>query len=203
MLSLVVILVVEDSAGLDMEGALVGLTALLGGLMLLASWLLGPVRYRAPVTTLGLRLPDTRNLVGWTAATLAGIVAFNFLFVWIVQWAGWEGLLPPPLPPGLGLEWPQVLVTALLVALWSPFAEEVFFRGFTFGGLEGSWGFPGAGVVSSALFALAHGTLGVMIPAFVSGMLLAWLYFKSRSIWPCIFVHAAQNGLALAAASGS
>ena len=35
--------------------------------------------------------------------------------------------------------------------------------------------------------------VGVLIPAFVSGLLLSWLYVKTRSIVPPIIAHAAQN----------
>jgi membrane protease YdiL (CAAX protease family) len=52
-------------------------------------------------------------------------------------------------------------------------------------------------VVSSALFAAAHLSVGAAVPAFVSGMLLAWLYLRTRSIWPPVTAHALQNFIAV------
>jgi membrane protease YdiL (CAAX protease family) len=37
-----------------------------------------------------------------------------------------------------------------------------------------------------------------VIPLFVTGLLLSWLYLRTGSIWPPFAAHAAQNLLALA-----
>jgi hypothetical protein len=80
-----------------------------------------------------------------------------------------------------------------------PLAEETFFRGFLLGSLAPRLGGAGAAVVSSLLFALAHLTPGVMVPIFILGLLLSWLYLKTRSIVPGLIAHSAQNALALLA----
>ena len=40
--------------------------------------------------------------------------------------------------------------------------------------------------------------VGVLVPAFVSGLILSWLYLKTGSIVPPVIAHAAQNLLVLA-----
>jgi hypothetical protein len=36
-----------------------------------------------------------------------------------------------------------------------------------------------------------------LVPIFLLGLMLAWLYHKTKSIWPCIIVHAAYNSIAV------
>lgn len=83
-------------------------------------------------------------------------------------------------------------VTAVIVA---PFAEETFFRGFMFQGIRKRIGFAWAAIISAALFALAHLSTESMIPIFLLGLMLAWLYHTTKSVWPCIIVHAAYNSI--------
>ena len=74
----------------------------------------------------------------------------------------------------------------------------MFFRGFLLPVFVGRWGFMwGAGFVS-LVFGMSHGALGLLVPAFVTGMLLAWLYRRTGSLWNCCLAHGAQNALAFA-----
>ena len=84
--------------------------------------------------------------------------------------------------------------------MWTPLAEETFFRGFLFAGLAAKFG-VGVGVVaSSAIFALSHASVGLFIPIMVAGALFAWIYHKSDSLWIPALAHASQNLLAWLAA---
>jgi len=78
-------------------------------------------------------------------------------------------------------------------------SEELFFRGFIFRGLLLKMGPWWAIVVSALLFSGFHLSVGVLIPIFITGFLLAWLYWKTGSLWAAIGAHAGQNALALAA----
>ena len=110
---------------------------------------------------------------------------------------GIESLQPTPVPEEfLGSGATRLLLGAVVV-FWGPFVEEVFFRGFFLGGLIGPLGAARAAVVSAAIFAVAHLQLGSMIPLFITGLVLAWLYLRTRSIWPPVMAHAAQNFLAI------
>ena len=92
---------------------------------------------------------------------------------------------------GLGLA--IIVVLAVVVA---PFAEEIFFRGFIFTGIGNRYGYGWGAVVSALLFSLAHMQPAALLPIFMLGLLLAWLYMKTGSIWVCIFTHLAYNSLA-------
>jgi membrane protease YdiL (CAAX protease family) len=87
-------------------------------------------------------------------------------------------------------------LTLVLGAIATPIGEELAFRGVLANALSryGAW----VGVLlSSAVFALAHG-LNVILPiAFVVGLAAGWLLLRTGSIWPGVVVHAVNNGLSV------
>jgi membrane protease YdiL (CAAX protease family) len=86
-----------------------------------------------------------------------------------------------------------LLAGAVLVA---PFCEEIFFRGFVFTGLVGGMTPWLAGLVSALLFGIAHGDVGSFVPLFVIGLVLAFVRWRTGSIWPGMALHAFNNALA-------
>jgi uncharacterized protein len=92
----------------------------------------------------------------------------------------------------------QIALFALAIGLLAPFAEEMFFRGMVFGWLR-RWGFWLAAIVSAALFGVAHGVNFVLPASFALGLLNAYAYERSGSLWPAIASHMAFNGTSLVA----
>ena len=88
-------------------------------------------------------------------------------------------------------------LTLIGIVILGPFAEEIFYRGFIFGGLFGRLGPWRAAYVSAGLFAVSHMDFGLIIPAFAAGLLFAWVYNRTGSIWPIILAHSIQNALVL------
>jgi membrane protease YdiL (CAAX protease family) len=84
------------------------------------------------------------------------------------------------------------ILAAVFVA---PFCEEIFFRGFVFPGLCEAMPAGWAIVSSSLLFALAHADLGSFAVLFIIGLALAFLRWRTKSLWPSIFLHFLNNGL--------
>ena len=82
-------------------------------------------------------------------------------------------------------------------AIIAPFVEETFFRGFLFQGFRARYGWPVAMLLSSAIFAAAHLDLVALIPTFVLGNVLAYVYHRSNSIWPGVFLHFLVNAFGL------
>lgn len=81
-------------------------------------------------------------------------------------------------------------------AVMTPLGEEFVFRGVVANALNryGAW----AGVVvSSAIFATAHGPSVIFVLAFMVGFLVATLFRKTVSLWPGIVTHVVYNGLHL------
>lgn len=84
----------------------------------------------------------------------------------------------------------------ILIVGLAPFAEEVFFRGLLFGSLRTRLRFWPAALVSAALFAALHFDPLLIVPLAALGVVAAWLYERSGSIWPPVFLHAINNGIA-------
>lgn len=88
----------------------------------------------------------------------------------------------------------------LVSAIFAPLVEEIFFRGFLFQGFRARYGWVSAMLLSAAIFAVAHLNLVVLIPTFVLGCLLAYLYHRSNSVWPGVILHFLVNAFGLCGA---
>lgn len=87
----------------------------------------------------------------------------------------------------------------LVGAVVAPIVEEIFFRGFLFQGFRQKYGWMPAVFLSSAIFGAAHLDPVALIPTFVLGCVLAYMYHRSNSLWPGILFHAAINATSLCA----
>ena len=114
------------------------------------------------------------------------------------------------LPSDLGIthSTAALIAASVFVCAIAPMAEEFFFRGFLFGTLRniplrigrvdgGPWV---AAVLVALLFGLAH--LGsapavYLIPLAFLGFVLCLIRWQTRSLYPCMALHSANNALAL------
>ena len=87
----------------------------------------------------------------------------------------------------------------IAVGVLAPIAEEMLFRGAILRRLLDvtdkrlTWA---AIAVTSLLFAVVHGNMAQGINAFVLGLLLGWMYARTRSIVPGVAFHLANNTIA-------
>ncbi len=119
------------------------------------------------------------------------------------------------LAPGLNVEQAQqlgfdsakgldLIFVFLTLVVLPPVVEEILFRGFLFSRLRDQIGLHAAAIATSSIFALAHTEfLGdnplnwiAALDTFVFSFFLIFLYVKSKSLWPSIFLHAIKNCLA-------
>ena len=82
-------------------------------------------------------------------------------------------------------------------AIFAPLVEEIFFRGFLFQGFRARYGWITAMLLSAGIFAVAHLDLVVLLPTFILGCLLAYVFHRSNSIWPGIILHFLVNSFGL------
>jgi uncharacterized protein len=191
-LTLVVIVIVPEAA------TVIRFASFLAGLPVLI-WTAAYLRARGESFSraFGLALPSGSGwgllalalvLVGVGGAAEAGIgTAVSALGI-DSHWA--DGL-----PEDLLWDPPWLLVLgALDTVIWTPFVEELTFRGLLYGTLRTVTGAPLAAVASGCLFAAAHGYgLAGFASVFVSGILWALAYERSRSLLPGIVAHAVNN----------
>ncbi len=180
-------------------------TALLTAIFFCAAILMGPAQTRTRINALGFRPVQSPSAWLLPLIVLAGNIAFTALYVTIIG-AFDLGALRPPDVSEVVFDGPSRSVSYLAIAILGPLGEEVFFRGLVFAGLVRPLGLRQAGLLSALLFGIAHfalgQTLGLVVPATFAGILFAWLYYRTGSIWPCVVAHAAQNGLAVLVQSG-
>jgi membrane protease YdiL (CAAX protease family) len=88
----------------------------------------------------------------------------------------------------------------LVGVVFAPLVEEIFFRGFLFQGFRQKYGWVVATVLSSGIFAAAHLDPVSLIPTFILGAVLAYVYHRSNSLWPGIILHFLVNTFGLCAA---
>jgi membrane protease YdiL (CAAX protease family) len=92
------------------------------------------------------------------------------------------------------------LAAGVLIVIAAPASEEIFFRGFIFGGLRNRLSFPIAAVISAAIFGLFHytgaGSIEVVPQLAFLGLVLCWVYEETGSIYPTMAIHAVNNLIA-------
>lgn len=87
----------------------------------------------------------------------------------------------------------------VVIGILAPFAEEVVFRGAILrkllGMMEDKWHWV-AIAISAAIFGLVHLNVPQGIHAFLIGLLLGWMYYRTGSILPGILFHWVNNSVA-------
>lgn len=89
----------------------------------------------------------------------------------------------------------MLVIVGLAVTITAPLAEELFFRGLVYRALSEVWSPALAIFVSGFLFGAFHLNIAVLIPFTILGMLLAWGFRASGSIWVPIAAHFTINSV--------
>ncbi|HSF83988.1 MAG TPA: type II CAAX endopeptidase family protein [Anaerolineales bacterium] len=87
----------------------------------------------------------------------------------------------------------------IVAGFFVPLAEELFFRGVLYQAIRNHFGVWVGIIISSVIFGALHGDVSIAGATFVMGLVLAFFFEKSRSIWPSVLIHALNNSLKLAA----
>lgn len=91
-----------------------------------------------------------------------------------------------------------VLIAFVSAAIISPIYEEIFYRGFIYRWLRTRLGIRSALIISALIFTVAHiPTYNAMPVNFLGGLIFAWAYERTNSVWPAVIVHGLLNGIAV------
>lgn len=158
--------------------------------------------FRSPVFVPGNIFDSVRNKIGrnvrvWLPRMLVVPVAgYALSYVSVVVYSiistiiGADLLLPDQQVPDEVFD--SKVVVALIgasILIAAPLVEEIFFRGFLFGGLRKWLPFFPAALASGFLFSLAHQDTGLVIPFTMVGVVLAYSYEKTGTLFGSISVH--------------
>lgn len=82
----------------------------------------------------------------------------------------------------------------LSICVVGPILEEIMFRGLLFKSLERAFRSPAAAIIiSGLLFGLWHGSLVQGVYTAMMGIVLAYVYHKTRNLWFPILIHMLNN----------
>ncbi len=137
----------------------------------------------------------------WLLAGVAGVVLIQLIQIAVLRPFGIDPMAPDETTRMLWRTSGLASATAFLaIVLAIPFAEEVLFRALLLGRF-GAHGYWRAGIFVSALvFMLVHLDEVHSIDLFAGGLVLAWLYQRTGSLWPPIALHALNNAFSYALA---
>lgn len=123
------------------------------------------------------------------AIPLVLVVSLINQLIWHGQ-GGSNPILPIALENRDGIALGVFFITASIAA---PLYEEILFRGFLLPSLTRYLPVWGAIIISSLLFALAHLSLSEVLPLATLGMVMGFVYTRSRNILSSMLLHCLWN----------
>jgi membrane protease YdiL (CAAX protease family) len=143
---------------------------------------------------------------------LAGFAVYFVGFIVVVQ-------ILQQLAPGIDFDQKQELgfdtdaassnlpLIFVSLVILPPLVEELLARGFLYSGLRTRLPFIWSALITSILFAIAHLQFGsgqpplyvAAVDTFILSLVLVYMREKTGSLWPCVGLHMAKNGLAFVA----
>jgi len=181
----------DPPAGVKISATVVQDAALIASALVFARLVARPRAWQ-----FGLRRTRLWPAVGWLLLAWLGFIVFSGIWVEALDLQRNDDL-----PDDLGADESTValIAVALLVTVVAPIAEEFFFRGYFFSALR-SWRGPWvAAVLTGLTFGAIHfgsAPAGYVVPLAIFGFALCLLYWRTRSLYPCIVLHAFNNSLA-------
>jgi len=159
---------------------------------------LGYVRRKGGTPSdLGLRWPNGAGRESW--GRIVGIAVVTFITMYAVlaaynlialQLFDLDFLEPSEQVPDDFFDHKIALaVLGIAVVIGAPFTEELFFRGFLYGGIRTYIAVPLAALLTGVLFSLLHFNVGLIIPFTMIGAILALSYQRSGNLATSIGAH--------------
>jgi membrane protease YdiL (CAAX protease family) len=195
-----VVLVASVAYNVDMSKATLGLvlSGLVQLMLIITTWRFTVADKRGGWRELGFRKKLRRATWGYVPIGIASCLVIAVIYGLVVQGLGAEERLKPDFLDDHAQAY--FYAGGILAIAIAPIVEETFFRGFVFAGLSQGMKFWGAAFLSAGLFMVAHLEPLVFVPIFLIGLLMAYTYKKTGSLWTNIMIHMGYNGVIFALA---
>jgi membrane protease YdiL (CAAX protease family) len=162
-------------------------------------------RGRLRLSEFGFRRVRLGRAAGAVVLAAIGYYVLTALYASLVRLHGTDKL---PSELGVSKSTAALIGAAVFVCVIAPIAEEMFFRGFIFGALRKlrirvsgrQLGTLLAAILTGILFGLAHtgsASSQYLLPLGFLGFVLCLMRWWTRSLYPCMALHSANNALAL------
>ncbi|MCA1569248.1 MAG: CPBP family intramembrane metalloprotease [Chloroflexi bacterium] len=188
-----------DEGELSFVGAAVLLVATQLALLLVSWFLVFRPGALAALPSLPGRDPGgaIRTGLGWGVVAWFGATLASAGVVWVLERLGLDA---QPQAAARAIQMVEPWLVILAVVILAPIAEEVFFRGVVFNAWLREGGRRWAFIGSSVLFAAIHISVVALLPIFLLGLALAWIYQRTGNLLAPITMHATTNGISVAVA---
>jgi membrane protease YdiL (CAAX protease family) len=87
----------------------------------------------------------------------------------------------------------NLILSVILMGILPGFLEEMMFRGLMLSGFKENYSSKKAILMTALLFGIIHLNPWQFVTAFIIGIVSAYLYLKTNSILPCVYIHLFNN----------
>lgn len=133
--------------------------------------------------------------IGWAIALIIATIILSYIIEWFFD-IGTDNSKTESLQTRLSIL--NFIIAFVSAAIISPIYEEIFYRGFLYRWFRTKYGLVTGMLVSSFIFMIVHiPTYNTLPYTFLSGIIFAWTYEKTNSIYPAMMIHGTFNGLSI------
>jgi uncharacterized protein len=186
----------RSSPGANIVATVLGDAAFVGSAVFFAQ-----LSARPTAAQFGLRRTSLLPAIGWMALGYPVFLLFADVWLHLLGVSQKDHTLDD-----LGRSTIALASAAILVSVIAPMAEELLFRGYIFTALRGWAGVWGSAAITGILFGIIHldpdRPVAFLLPLAVFGFVLCLVYWKTRSLYPCIALHSINNALAFGVTEG-
>lgn len=144
------------------------------------------------------RVRAIKPAIGYVIGGYLGFILFSYLWLSLIGQTDAQDEIPDEL--GADESTIALICVTFVVTVCAPLAEELFFRGYTFGTLR-RFGLAPAALLTGLLFGLVHvfgSPFAFIVPLAAFGAVLCLLREYTGSLYPCMALHCANNSFAMA-----
>lgn len=156
-----------------------------------------PHKWRLGFEALGYRGFRVERALVWIVILILVILAVDNLYQYVITALHLNLQTNDQVLLARSKQAPLTTYATLLVAVFvAPFCEETFFRSFVFMGFARAMPLIWAIIFSALVFGVAHADPGSFAVLVIIGLALAFLRWRTHSIWPGMILHALNNAIA-------
>jgi|GEM_PF-1455835 len=165
-------------------------------------WFFVVDKYGASLSDFGFNRVSWKKLIATVVISYLAYLVLSFIITTIIttnqlQVPGYEA--QDSYIPLFGADWLGFAVAIIFIVGVAPFLEEMFFRGFIYRVFAKTWPAWMASVLAAGLFALVHFQINSILPLFLLGLILNYIYHRTGSVWTAVAFHAMNNAIAFGA----
>ena len=134
-------------------------------------------------------------IIGWTIILFISCILLAYILDWLFE-IGTNNSKTDSLVTRLSTI--KIIIAFISAAIISPIYEEIFYRGLLYRFFRSKYGLLAGMLISSFIFMIVHiPTFNSLPYTFLSGLIFAWTYEKTKSIYPAMIIHGFFNGIAV------